>query len=105
MYNINFSYVPISVKNDVWYIVFGTSINGNCLACLQLIQLNNYHCGFYISTNKGGKVEPTNIVPLCIKCYQFLNNRGVSEITPHINIINYLTIKNNTNKSEPMIID
>ena len=92
---MNNLYIPLSIKNYIWSILYGeTSLYGNCLSCNHTILRDTFQCGLYVSINKGGTIDANNLVPLCNNCYSILNNRGVSEIAPHINIASYIQSKN-----------
>lgn len=84
-------YVPSQTRLDTWDAIYGKHSHvGGCIACNAMIRVETFCCGFYVSKNKGGTSDIKNIIPLCQKCYDQLNGRGVIEIAPHITVSAYL---------------
>jgi hypothetical protein len=90
--NIEDYHIPHQSKLDIWASVYGKqSKTGECIACKNIIFVETFWCGFYISKSKGGTSDIKNIIPLCTGCYNQRNGRGVDEVAPHITVSAYLS--------------
>ena len=72
--------IPASVKNTLWSLYFGNSINGNCQCCkTETISKNNFDCGHVIAEKNGGKVELDNLKPVCRSCNSSMSTNNMND--------------------------
>jgi 5-methylcytosine-specific restriction endonuclease McrA len=72
--------IPISVKNTLWSLYFKDSMKGNCQCCkTELISKNNFDCGHIISERNGGKVELSNLKPICRSCNSSMSTTNMND--------------------------
>ena len=63
-------HIPDSLKTDVWNTYIGISIGqAKCICCNNRdISQRDFHCGHVKSEATGGKLEISNLRPICAKC-------------------------------------
>lgn len=98
-------YVPAQTRLDTWDAIYGKYARaGKCIACKDTIFVETYCCGFYVSKSKGGTHDIKNIIPLCKKCYEQLDGRGVIEVAPHVTVAAYLASVPPPQPQQPMFL-
>jgi hypothetical protein len=61
--------IPAAVKNTLWYKYFSDSIIGKCQCCkIESISKSIFDAGHIVSEYEGGKVELSNLRPICKLC-------------------------------------
>lgn len=61
--------IPAAVKNTLWHKYFADSITGKCQCCkIESISKSIFDAGHIVSENEGGKVELSNLRPICKLC-------------------------------------
>ena len=73
--------IPHAIKRAVWNHWVGEAIGlTECLCCkVTLISQMTFHCGHIISEAKGGKVEVTNLKPICQPCNSSMKTHNMHE--------------------------
>lgn len=59
-----------AMRRKVWDSHFGDTTKGSCYVCDREIQIDDFEAGHVISEKNGGKVELTNLRPICKPCNQ-----------------------------------
>jgi len=72
--------IPVSVKNTLWSLNFENSLTGKCQCCkTENISKNNFDCGHIISEKNGGKVELSNLKPICRSCNSSMSTTNMDD--------------------------
>lgn len=59
---------------------YENSITGKCQCCkTELISKNNFDCGHVISEKNGGKVELSNLKPICRSCNSSMATNNMND--------------------------
>jgi 5-methylcytosine-specific restriction endonuclease McrA len=68
--------IPKAVREQVWLKCFGKRFEAKCLThwCTNIITVFDFQCGHNIPESKGGKTVVENLIPLCSRCNQSMNN-------------------------------
>jgi hypothetical protein len=62
--------IPLAVKKAAWELYIGKEIKeSSCMCCnRESISIGNFHCGFIVSEESGGKPSIENLRPICTLC-------------------------------------
>lgn len=73
--------IPSTVKRLVWNKYIGEEIGkSKCLCCgLTDITQMSFHCGHVISEHNGGKIEVSNLKPICQNCNSSMGIMNMDE--------------------------
>lgn len=70
--------VSPKMRDQLWYEYYGTSIEGICWACNEvIIQGSKWHASHVTAASKGGPTEITNLRPCCQSCNLRMNNQNL----------------------------
>jgi len=73
--------IPAAVKRIVWNTYIGEEKgNALCVCCKStFISQMSFHCGHVVSEYHGGKVEVSNLRPICQNCNSSMGKRHMEE--------------------------
>ena len=72
--------IPAAVKNTLWYNFFQDSTTGKCQCCkIEAISKSIFDAGHIISEATGGKVELSNLRPICKLCNSSMGKMNMDE--------------------------
>ena len=61
--------IPSAIRHNVWCDWHGDRREGKCYCCSrETISIANHACGHIISEKNGGKIEISNLRPVCVQC-------------------------------------
>jgi 5-methylcytosine-specific restriction endonuclease McrA len=68
--------IPKALREQVWILTFGKTFENKCKIkwCNNTINVFDFQCGHNIPESKGGKTIVENLIPLCSRCNQSMNN-------------------------------
>jgi len=73
--------IPKRIKNLVWDTFVGPNVAQiKCFCCgFTIIRMSEFDCGHVISAAKGGKMEVSNLRPICHACNLSMGTRSMTE--------------------------
>ena len=94
--------IPKKLKNESWDKYIGKNIASvYCICCKSvIINAKEFTAGHIISEFNGGKVEISNIMPICSGCNSSMGTKNMDEYIKEHYSKNYVNFKNKTYKSE-----
>jgi 5-methylcytosine-specific restriction endonuclease McrA len=68
--------IPKAVREQVWLASYGKTFENKCKIkwCANVINVFDFQCGHNIPESKGGQTVVENLIPLCSRCNQSMNN-------------------------------
>lgn len=92
--------IPQAVRVAVWNKYIGRDRYSNeCyIGCGNLIQQNNFECGYIISEKKGGKITMQNLRPICNICNKSIGTKNMMDFIEKYGFISNENINENISK-------
>lgn len=74
--------IPRALREQLWIHYFGETFKHKCYVrwCLNEINVFNFHVGHNKPESKGGKLNISNLRPICSRCnHSMSNNYTITE--------------------------
>jgi hypothetical protein len=71
--------IPKRLRMLVWRREFGNVTEGQCVCCLQPIQIESFEAGHIVSDARGGSMHQANLKPVCSSCNRSMGTRNMNE--------------------------
>lgn len=69
--------IPAVMKQKVWELYNGEHEVGKCCICECAISRSTFDCGHIVSGANGGKIELSNLIPMCHECNTSLSSENL----------------------------
>lgn len=89
--------IPVSLKRQVWSSCIGREIGVALCLCCNVIEIDkdNFSCGHIVSEFNGGKLELSNLKPICMSCNSSIGTMNMNEFIKKYKLDEYVNVDNN----------
>ena len=71
--------IPNKLRTSVWRKYSNGKMDCKCFCCKCNISWEKWHCGHIVSERNGGKIEESNLIPVCGQCNSAMGTANMHE--------------------------